>query len=385
MYGRRRLKWLGFFALFIASLGISSCGVTQTASDLSTTVAEGILAPTEFVSATQDLQIELAEVRRGNMERNLELRVSLNFAVTRTLAFERYGGEYYAFHAGHVGARVQAGDILAQQSFEMTEAMEIAYYRLVFDIEQFESRYANGHRDYMQAIREARTALNNADSTQREAARLQLRRLELQLAQFEHDSEQTRQNYQQRLEYINRLTEQIYAPFDGILTFIRSTTPGSTVPHDTVFFTVADEDSFIFHSDSFVDILRFGDTVTIRGEYLSFEAIVVTDPLVAEERRTMRFSLLPTDSYAFREMLTSQGLSPFDLVDMGFVIEVNEILVHNTLIIPADAIRQEYLSEYVLIYNEGRVMKRYISRGFQFQSYVQVLMGVEEGQLVVIP
>jgi len=370
---------------FVVGIGLGACSAVQTTNSVSNAVAEGIIAPFQSEDLVHDLNLDLEEVRRGDLERIIDLPVFASFNVTRSLVFEQSGGLYSGPLAGPVGTQVQAGDLLGEQSFEMTEAMEIARYRLVFQIEQFETQYENERRDRMHEIREARTALSNAEANYRDMMRLQLRRLELQLDQFLHEVQLRRTNFQEQLEEIDNLTEQIYAPFDGILTSIRDAEYGTIVAPMTSFFTIAKEDSIMFHVSTLADILRFGNTVMITGDNLAFEAVVVSDSLVTGQTQLMRYSLLPADQDAFYEMLTNNGLELIDLFRTSLSLIVSEVLVHDTLIVPLRAIRQENRAEYVLIYNDGRIMKRYITRGFQVQSYAQILMGVEEGQWVIMP
>jgi len=118
---------------------------------------------------------------------------------------------------------------------------------------------------------------------------------------------------------------------------------------------------------------------------MAFEAAVVSPHITGVRSGILSHVMRPADPDAFEEMLREFSLSPFDLLDMSFVVEIRETLVCNALILPARAIRQEDRAYYVLIYSEGRLMKRYITRGFQFQGYAEILMGVEEGQMVVLP
>ena len=385
---------LVLLSIFII-IALGACGTGRHDADLSAVIAEGILAPAGFEVSIDDVQPELITVTRGDFVRDIELTVNfgVHFLVTHPLTFGYPGGWHWNQLAVE-NTVVEAGELLAVQNFYISEYMEIQRRRFAFRIEQFEAGYTAGRAERLQAIRETRNAMNAASGDEREALRLQLRRQEIQLQQFTQNAQDTRENYHEQLERMHRYAQRIYAPLGGMITFARAprhdvnVTPGLTV------FTLAEMDSLVFHIPTHVDILRHSNIVTIRAgdahaeepePVISFEAVVLADHLVMGRVPTTIFALQPLDIQALFATLESYEMTVFDFLNMRPAVEVNEVLIRDALRLPERAIRLEDLAEYVLIYEEGRIMKRFISTGLRFNSYVQVFMGVEEGQLVIAP
>ena len=360
---------------FVIIAFLAACGSPHTTGDISAAIADGVIIGGE--RAVRSLELELEEVRRHDFVRNVNIRVSAGFAVTHDVRSpEPPDGWFTTAVDGPLGTRVQAGELLGQQFFYFTEAMEIALYRLDFQIEQFEAGFERERTYRTQAIRDTRAALA-AGSGEAEVIRLRLRRQELQLERFLYNAGQTRRNFAQQREEMASYSENLYAPHDGVLT---------AIIRDRGVFTIADEDSLVFTVHISPEIIRYGTIHTIVNDYFTFEAAVISDALATQVRSPMMDHILrPADPDAFADMLQELGLSPFDLLGMNMAVEVSEILIPDALVLPARALRREDRDEYVLIYSEGRLLKRYVTRGFQHGGYVQILMGLEEGQVVALP
>ena len=388
MYGLKKIYPAGLAIVFI--LALSACGLGPSADDIEAAIREGVIASfdEDGNTITSDSGFSYVTVHRGTMERNVNLQVNAMFADVRRLYFDVGGGLFMGPLIEYAGTRVQEGDALARQEFPyyLHEPVEIARTRLEFQIEQFEARVENERRDRAREINIARAELNAADGEERAIMRLRIRRLELLQERLQHESERIRQEYHERLEDMYLQGEHIYAPFDGVITMITGTRVESIVDTNTVFFLLADEDSLVFVVETTTEVLRHGNVLTVSSDYFEFDAKVVTDALASGHRSdTMFFAMLPADPEAMARAMDEQGLTPFDLTSMMFTATVSEVLVHDALLLPVRAVRQEDRAEYVIIYNEGRFMKRYVSRGLLALPYVQILMGVEEGQRVVLP
>ena len=373
---------LGVLALILlAVLLFSACGAEAARADIFDAIGQGILVPPGENHGEETTQFILVPVIRGDMVREVDLQVAPHFAVTRSLSFERYGGVYMGSLVSGVGARVEAGDVLAVQEFTPTEPQEINLHQINFQLEQFEARFNRERTARNQELRDAR-----ANAGPQGVERLIVNRLQLQFDRFIQSGEETRANYNRRIYDLGLHDDEIIAPFGGIITHISDFNHGHTVTHDNFFFVLADESSFEFVIQALPEVVRLGNILTIQGYDFEFDAVVTSDALaIVDTPQLLRFSLQPTDPAAFYEMLADMGMSPFDLIGTLLRTEISETLIHNTLLLPTTAIRQEDRAEYVIIYDNGSLRKRYISRGLEFRSYVQILMGVEEGQMVVMP
>jgi len=238
-----------FFIVFIAA-----CSAAYGVGDLSAAIADGVIIPPGVGRETGSLNFNLTKVYRGSIRRDTDLTVSADFMITQELTFRQSGGLYSGALAGPVGTRVQAGDILGEQSFETTQPVEIARYRLELQIEQFEAQHLSERTNRMQEMQETRAALALAGVNDGAILRLQIARQELQLERFLHESEQTRRNYHKQLEDISLSSERIYAPFDGVLTAVRADATDTIVADGTVFFVLANERYMEFRVNASADV-----------------------------------------------------------------------------------------------------------------------------------
>ena len=392
MYGGR---YLLFFSLALVLLLLPSCGIGFSADDVQGAIEDGIIVPPGGVTLARDTNVELVVAERTNIIRTASYPVRPHFPVVYHVRFSYDGGIYDGAYITQAGTTVQKGDFLGSQTFRFEPTLEsdtraVNRRRLLYQIADFEN-----------AFREERAARNLEISNLRETIaqedyttlyQLQLERLLLQLERFLFDSSQTRQNFERALDNLRGepQAESIYAPIDGVLTHISTIPAGRLVHAHTVFFSIADERFIQFIVRALFDELIFGTVHTISevdGAF-EFKAKVVNDPFAADRPgfgQATNFTLVPYDMEAFTAAVAEYGFTMFDVVNMDLTITIEVTLAYDAITIPNRAIRPEDLAEYVLIYNEGRHAKRYITRGIQEMGNVQILSGLSEGQKVVLP
>jgi len=366
---------------------LASCGSHNQSSDVAALIAEGVIMPPGSISeadAVRETQHDLYEARRGNIKRDVNIIITARFTVTQGLSFTEAGGVFYHPLITEAGARVQAGDIIAMQVLPDSEieAHELERNRLAFDIEQFESRTAAEQTRMRREISQARTAHANTGG---EVTRLELARLELLYQRFLQEIQQTRQDFNEQLESWYLPHSRISTPFDGVVTSITQPSYGSSVVAGISYFLLADEASLEFTAIGQDEVIRYGNTFMVEHEMFSFEGRVVSDPLVLGDLGQLEFTVMPTDYDAFIEMVTALDLTLYDLTRMSFSANIAEILAYDVLIVPNTAIRREDRVFYVLIYQDGRYLKRYVTRGLVHLREAEILSGVLEGQMVVLP
>ena len=368
---------------------LAACGAVNDTEDVSAAVSAGLLVPPGN-AATRSRNMNIVTVQRGDIVRQVSLHVSVTFPVLHNIAFEQYGGNYSGNLGGQTGTRLNGGELLAEQRFDVTETQEITRDRLFREIELFERQLLQDSVRRTAEIEDARRNIEFAPASEHGILLLRLSRMELAFDVFLGDAEETRRGFKQRLEEIESLmqTERLYAPFGGILVQLGNPLINSVVQRNQNFFMIADDSFVQFTVVSVPEVIRFGNVFTIEEDEtgLSFEARVVSDPLVTGKHADiMTFVLAPTDEAAFFDKLAHTGFTTLDLVAHGsFRMTATDTLAHDTLILPAQAIRSEGNLEYVYVYEGGQMLKRYITRGLQFQNDVQILIGLEEGQQVVV-
>ena len=381
--------------LFVLLLLFTACVNGYRHGTIEFAVAEGtIIQPGLGDAAVRGF--EIVPVRKDNIVLITDFfSVTGEFVVQHRLSFSTSGGEFTNIIQSPAFTRVSEGDILATQFFSerLSKSYEIERARLELEIEVFETRIQDELRLHQTNIAEARRTLQNAAPEQRERARLSLERLQLQFDRFNNSVNEQRENLNARMERLSPITNNLYAPFDGVLTFV-STAPRS-VRAGHVYFTMACESTFEFRVNAPIEGVRFGNIFPMAwnwgDERMSAYVIVVSDAMIVGGG-VRPHSLQPLDPDSFNEKLLSlePPMTIFDLLgaEADLRLEISDLIVYDALLLPERAIRTEPGAEYVIVYSDGQFLKRYITTGIRFligEMKVQILMGVEYGQEVVMP
>ena len=397
MLGKRLLAT---YLITLAALLLTACNANSkdVPLDISSAIYEGLIAANR--GPVWEPTFELATISRGDLVRTQELNVITRFTVTRELMFLRYGGLYSGAYA-ELGQRVLAGDLLGVQTFDEDEATRLSRDRWALQLEFIDDMFAEENAARQREIRETR----NAGAT-REATMLEHQR-QLWIMQMNDQRMMPQALFERYDDAIKG--EHLYAPFDGILTRVSMSGEGTVVPFRHSYFTLADEShvSFVIRSTAAdehgmgafqlvtPDVIRPNTVHRVTGEYgLEFDLLAIShqpagagmpyDHPIHLMTGIVDTVLAPVDLEGLLTSLCERDMTIADLVGMELTITATETLVHNAILVPLMAIRVEDRSEYVLIYNQGNISRRFITRGVQHQQYVQVIIGVEEGQEVVL-
>jgi len=371
----------------LLTLLIVACGTDTAQDELSAIVYEGILVPAG--RRGQAHAPIMAEVRRGNMTRTVDLPTTAVFTNVLGLGFDLYGGVLSGELGLSVGARVNRGDLIAEQFFEPTVQQTIARDRILLQMREFEARFLIDRDAREVAIAEARDALRYVrESDDERILTLQLERLEILFQRFMFDAGERRRELNERLEEATLPPERLYAPFCGVVTGLGTISHDATVQRGQNLFWVADDNNFYFRVTAPPNVIRFGNVypIRMRDSNLTFDAKVVSDPVAAGTwDALMDFILMPVELGAFREELERLGLSYFEMVTgRSFHFIVEEVIAYDVLLLPLQFIRSENNLSYVYIYENGSYLKRYVTLGLQFMGEAEILIGLEEGSKVVL-
>lgn len=190
---------------------------------------------------------------------------------------------------------------------------------------------------------------------------LQIKQTELQIAQLK--------------ETIDHTT--LYAPVDGVVTFMTDITVGQAVDGYVEVCCVADLSQLVFeYSGSKAEKLSLGMevTLTVDGKEYAGKVTMTPDSVPAgmEEEYGNKVRITPVDSIP--------NLSMGKSAKFKAVIGKKE----NTVIVPKSAVTGYTGSYTVKIYQDGIVMDRAVEVGIMNSSEVEILNGVDAGELVVV-
>ena len=400
------MSGLKVLLLLISLFMLSSCVKGNEAGSVTLAIDSGILiCPTHSFEMDE---LILFKVFNGQIERSFQISTQPVFPINEILTFENIPEfmieplHSYGFFSGvfvQEGDFVYKGDVLAEIFLEHSdELFEIELFDLKNERNHFVASFESARLTLLMEIDRIRTDLIFANEADARVLELRLKRMELQLEVFEEESQISLDNIDYRIskhiEQKNKL--RIYAPFDGVITFINST-PAGTMWRDVTHISPAGQrgiiqiinhESIFFTANSNIDTLRFGDIVTIREHagLFEFNARVASDPLASPVSRSGNFDfiLVPVNLKIFDDELFRYGYERIDLINIPLHVFPSVTLADNGIIGHRLAVHQENHRNFVFVYKEGNIRKRYVEIGVSFGNYVQILAGVKPGQLLVM-
>ena len=382
---RRRCLVLAVFLLLVSCRHSES--LYELNDELHMLAQAGILSQIN-TEGPGELNYTLYEVRSGDMERSVILYASVVFPIWRHLYMDRAGGVFSGVYASS-GQRVEEGQLLAEMSFD-TQSREIDRLHLAGQIEMFEARYDEEINKRLMDIAEAEASLAMEYTEEGINRRVHgLNTLTLQYRRFLYSSERIREGLKNRLFELDDIIagSKLYAPFDGFISYASPINSGTQIDDMPLIITLIDESVMRFSINAPLDIVRYGDMFTLDAmEYpISFDVCVVSDPLASGRRdvNTM-FILEPADRLGLYEALSALNIGISELANMRFVANLAVPLAYNSLIVHRRAVIAENNRDYVFVYENGNIMKRYISTGARNGEDVQVLSGLFHGQMVIL-
>jgi len=401
--------------------------------------AEGILA-TFDPENIQVVEFSLTQAALGDLVQTWEIPVEINFPRTHLIGFDvetigssdawitslawqhgRFSGVQW-----EVGDMISEGDFIAELYYFPTETLLIDRREIALERQQFETNFSQERITRLQEIEDMRHDLQIVPDDEWELLALRLERAELSYRQFEINADERREYFDERLEYINEPTqnERLYALSSGRVMFVTDhTQPGllrnvpnlvfgsfvigrriiSIVDGDYIHFTATPPMRFGETVPSRY-ALRYGDIVPVSaigvqsvqnmlGVQLSFDAIVATDPLTTTPIGS-ELRLVPAceDEFAVFmaeiEEIYNQGFGTSVinfLQDLNLRAQPVVPLALNAVIVDSRAVTEENNRHFVMLYEDGRVGKRYVTVGAHLDIRMQIISGLEPGQWVVMP
>ena len=413
----KKLFAIYFFALVVFLGGCN--GVTPAAN----TPLEFLEAEGELVLALQnDLQparFEMFEVTMRDLIQTRDVPVNI-VQGGYPVRFQTAGGtlsaaqwEYGRFEAAQlsVGQIVREGDFLGELFFELPTSFLIDRDALLNERADFE-RTTSQERSRREAeIFSYQMEHSMASNMERDLLTLRIRQLELELERFIRGTTNRRLDFADRLERLELpfSGERLYSPIDGVISWIN---PGynadSNLFRDRIWYVwlagqsmgrlvvgITDSEHVTFVAQTPAYVLRFGDIVTVnflQGD-IYFNMRVATDPLTQPVTRLTQpgtsdgffdIELAPVCEDEFNSALMAFDMTVLDLNFGHYRAQVVLPLALNATVVNGRAIMTEGLRNYVLLYENGSLSKRYVLTGVTLDGYVQILSGLEPGQTVVI-
>lgn len=352
-------------------------------------VADGLIAEAARDSAGNDAIYDMATVEIKNVSRESMITAKFHIPAQRSLTFKRDYGRLKGVYV-EPGQRVNKDDVLAEIIFDQAE-LQTEREQFMIKFRQFEQRFINDDDAWKNNIAKQRDSFSNdMDEAEAEIHQLKLMKMELEYERFLYNSERAREDYQKQLKEIDERLEgeQILAPYDGIISYTNSSKNGTLIRNWMRMATIIDDSEVQIIMTGPIDILRFGDVFeaqSSRNEDLNFTVRVVSDPIV-QENRLGQYDYLaePVDLAQLRSVAEASASTLVAFYNLSFTVNPVAFEMNNVLVVPRDAVKQEDQKNFVYIYEDGTMKKRYVQTGLLLFAEIQIISGLEAGQVVLI-
>lgn len=328
---------------------------------------------------------ELVEVKYGTISRVVSGGASIVFPKTRRITCSFSNARLIALHFNR-GDRVKEGDLLAEFVIEYNESDLIAL-RSEFEIaekqyESMKSSYESGvsaSEDRLASLRE-QYAKDSSESLRFEVAKaeIQLKKAKSSYDFFIYEQQRYLKTLRKSIDDFEKTIgdNKIYAPFDGVIANAEYLPLGTIIAPGTEICTI--------YSD---DVMWISTTSDItNGMRYNCEAVIKVTP--SDKTYGGRIISAP-DIYG---MPTGSVIVipdvPIDIDPNDRVrrlsVSAKRYELENVLVLPSSAVEFEDKKRYVYVYEDGIMKKRYVSTGLASIDFIQIIDGLEAGQMVVI-
>lgn len=316
----------------------------------------------------------LFQVRRGDLALQKKISCSYTSLQTQTLSYD-FSGENFAEVFVSAGDSVQPGQLLAQLDVSQIEwnlsQCELQIEKLGVSIAAIEEN---------RALALARERILHSTSS---AAQL---REALKNVEAQYDAQKRRLTDEmsiiqlQKKEYEQQIAaRQLRAEMAGVVTYIKQTEPGAKSVKGEMFITIADPRSLFRADTKYWQSFEVGQRVTITIGQSSYEAVIASEEelgLPAAEKTEGKNARV-----YFRLENPDFNLEDGQQGTIAFIQEAREnvLLVDKRALSKADG-------QTIVYYPDEEGMKRYkaVETGLEANGMVEILSGLEEGEMVII-
>ena len=389
MYGRRIMIIMLLATLFLATSCTSLLQVDVVSEEAHQRAIEaGIISEVEM-RYDREFTGQLAQVEYADIITEPEaIRIGFDTSQFRELHFEREEVRVTEIFVS-LDQVVSEGDVLAIAEFDTRELEEeLEILRLSIELaQQGMERDQREHQNLLADMRWEQDLMTDVYEIQTQNYRIQ--RQELLMEHDLNQQESRLDTYNEQLEELYELLEgdKIIAPFDGVIVNVRDADrSGVVVSNEDIIIRMVDPTRIQFVATEHIGLVRVGDVfpAIIERHDLEFELQVVSDPITIDTREEVyTFVLQPVDREGFWNSITELGIEYSAFRTMTITGFPTRHEINNVLTIPVRAINDYDDAVYVLVYEDGDIKRRFIDIGFRDDENVQILSGLEEGQLVV--
>lgn len=200
----------------------------------------------------------------------------------------------------------------------------------------------------------------NASGAQADKLQLEIEKSTLDMFQAEYDG------------------AKIYAPMSGQVSYVLGLNPGQEVDPYKIIATIVDPEQLFVEASYSTDLKTFavGDKVTIEIGELEYDAEISYSPREAREDAA-------EDPNALHADFTTEQPGFGYLGSLADIVKVKAVS-ENAVVIPKNLIKSGEDRTYVQVYKDGEKVEVDVVTGITNATEIEIVSGLEPGDLVII-
>lgn len=344
----------------------------------------------------EEISYKTAEATIGYIEDSIQKTAYFVPVVKKDYFFQNRSGRLKSIHVTQ-GDFVKAGDVLAELLADGVER-DIAYQRILVDSREKDLAYTEDLAGIeIQAAKDNIAYLENKYSEMNRSAGVYTAN-EIENLQKEIDNQKVLLdklllNYSNQLDMkknemasaqlqLSQLEEDLrqcvlYAQVDGIITYTRNMNEGDPVDIYQTLVTVADPKILqLEYKGTSASDFRLGMKVgvTVNKESHTGEVVLTASNVPLEEMEMYK------DTVRIKMDKMPIDVESGDSAQIKLVKDFSE----NALIVPKRAVKTYMGKDVIYVLEDGIRVERYIQKGVQSTSDIEIIEGLEAGEQVII-
>ena len=368
----------GVLALACAAALLCGCGSSE--------VSRGPGMYADVSAASSGSRMQLVEVKQGTISRNISGEGIVLYPDEEPISFAPYAGKVLSAIYVKNGDEVQPGDLIAEFEAVYSEAdleamrsnLEIARKQFSIQRNTLAGLVSEAERNLSAAKAAEEEGTGSANDVRRAQLRLESARIDLN--SLDASKDRTIQPIEDAITAFeeNIADTKLVADRAGIIRDVAYLGAGTLVTPDMVLCKIYSPDVFwLGTSVDTMGSMRYNQevTITVTKETKEYHGRIVSSPNVLGGVNG-RVTILPEDIPAEKAATFTDRMKRITVLSTRFSLE-------NVMILPVSAVGNEEGSRFVYLYEDGVMKKRYVTVGMQDTSNIQILDGLELGQMVV--
>ena len=346
-------------------------------SMLRSKVILSVLAALSFTVTQQSVtaNYDLTAAQRGDYIRETTGKATLIYPLTVELVWETENARFQEIPVKR-GDQVREGDVLAIFSIEESD---VEFQELQLKLQRTKEQFEKGRQERMTDIAEAEASLKEEYIAHRiEIVKLEIEKKQIALEKYVYQTEKEIAGLEEQLAEMRETLEnnQLTAPFDGIIESVTSYRAGDKVTAGETLITMYSTENYLIKAEESQNKLRYNMEVIIETGHKSnlrtFTGTVVVSPGILSAEITDCDTIIRLD----------EEVSP-DVFSQNIQYSGNIEELHNILLADKKAIRTEDNTDYVYVWENGTMLKRFVKKGLYNTEFVWILDGLSEGQMLI--